>query len=154
MDTGVNFSISPFYFDTGPDINKNEKEKTNFYIMSFINAELAFNTLYKFSDSEKYALNIFAAFHCIDPIKISRFQLRAGLEFAIRSELAIFKEKPLAPKAKLLSIRTGFCYMTNYPSYFLDIGVDLGDLLWIIAPGIASDIKENKNYKRKLNEIQ
>ncbi len=147
-DTGLNFSLSPFYYDGG-FYRTGGDDTVEFYIMSFINAELAFNTLYKFSDSDKYGLNLFASFHCVDPVKISRYQLKTGLEFAITSELKIFEGKPLAPKAKLLSIRTGFCYMEKRPMYFLDIGIDLGTVFWIIAPSIESSVKENKNSTNK-----
>ncbi len=61
LDTGLNFSLSPLYLDLGTEI-KNDKNPNGIYIMSFINVELAFNTLYKLSDSNKYALNLFTSF--------------------------------------------------------------------------------------------
>ncbi len=145
LDTGLNFSLMPLYLDLGTEI-KNDKNPNGIYIMSFINVELAFNTLYKLSDSNKYALTLFTSFHSIDPIKISRFQLNTGLEFAITlSNVEIYEDKPLAPKVKILSIRTGFRYMQKQPMFFFDIGIDLGSLFWALTPSL----KENQKTKKQ-----
>ncbi len=125
FDTGLSFTFSPLFFDLGTVI-KNNKNPKGFYIISLINTELAFNTLYKIPSSDKYALNLFTDFHVVDPIEISRFQLNVGIEFAITSILNINTDKLFVDRIKLLSIRTGFRYMQNHPTFFLDIGTDLG----------------------------
>lgn len=109
-DTGLNFSLSPFYIDiTNLASQKGINDaKQIIYTMSFINTELAFNTLYRVSD--KYAVNLFTSFHIIDPTEISRFQVNAGLEFAITSESVVFPANKYSLKAKLLSIRSGIKY--------------------------------------------
>lgn len=151
-NTGLNFSLSPFYIDIADDINKKEtnKVKQSIHIMSLINTELAFNTLYHISDT--YALNLFTSFHVIDPTMISRFQFNAGLEFAITSYPEIFSGKQYSPKAKLLSIRSGFRYTyTNIekqqPSFFLDIGIDMGSFLLLFKNDYERELKDREQRR-------
>ncbi|UTC81801.1 hypothetical protein [Treponema denticola] len=148
-DTGLNFSLSPFYVDITTVANQKgvKDAKQSVYVMSFINTELAFNTLYRISD--KYNLNLFTSFHIIDPILISRFQFNAGVEFAITSESAIFPANKYSLKAKLLSIRSGFKYTyteitKKEPMFFLDIGIDIGSALFIFKPNYEKALKEKK----------
>ncbi len=135
LDTGFSFLFSPLYFDKGTVI-KNDKNPESFYILSFINTELAFNTLYKLSNSNKYVLNLFTSFHVVDPTKISNFQLNTGIEFAITSMLGMGDFKTFTTNLKLLSIRTGFRYMQKQPIFFFDIGVDIGFALALLKPDI------------------
>ncbi|AGT43499.1 hypothetical protein TPE_1003 [Treponema pedis str. T A4] len=145
-DTGLNFSLSPFYVDI-TNIASQKGVKQSIYVMSFINTELAFNTLYRVSD--KYNLNLFTSFHIIDPILISRFQFNAGLEFAITSESTIFPANKYSLKAKLLSIRSGIKYTyteitKKEPVFFLDIGIDIGSALFIFKPNYEKTLKQKK----------
>ena len=147
-DTGLNFSLNPFYIDIKGIGNKeNKRDKWNLtggsYILSLLNTELAFNTLYSVSD--KFAVNLFTSFHIIDPAVISRFQLNAGLEFAIPSELEIFRGRKYPLKSKLLSVRSGFRYTENKPLFFLDIGIDLGSALFIFKPNYKKEAEKRKN---------
>ena len=148
-DTGFNFSLNPFYVDiTSIASQRDVKDaKQSIYVMSLVNAELAFNTLCCVSD--KYNLNLFTSFHIIDPMLISRFQFNAGLEFAITSESAIFPANKYSLKAKLLSIRSGIKYTyteitKKEPVFFLDIGIDIGSALFIFKPDYEKALKEKK----------
>ncbi len=154
-DTGLNFSFSPLYYSfsiNGPyNMTKSNYEAS---LLTIINTELAFNTLYKFAFANKYALNVFSNFHFIDPIETSRFEFNAGLEFAITSELKIFNGRANAPKAKLFSVRTGFRYSDKRPLFFIDIGMDLGEALFLITPNDPDDWKDSRSYpKKKTNPL-
>ena len=140
LDSGFNLSLSPFYMDIKggnkeiENINGESNQRTAFFkyglfIMSFINAELSFNTLNFISDT--FELNLFTGIHAVDPVIISRFQINAGLEFAITKEIYPFAGRKYPLKSKLLSARTGFRYTDNKPFFFCDIGFDLGAILFI-----------------------
>ncbi len=149
-DSGFNFSISPFYCNSDILVMPEEDEKNTIYLMTLLNAELSFNTLFKMSDADKYGLNLFASAHYVDPIVKNNFQINAGLEFSITSALAVFNENPLAPRAKLFSFRTGFRYHDRKPMFFCDIGVDLGAVFMAFTP----KPKDWDEYKRKRDEEQ
>ncbi len=135
FDTGLSFTFNPLFFDIGTVI-KNDKNPKGFYMLSVINTELAFNTLYKIPRPDKYALNLFADFHVVDPLEITRFQLNVGIEFAITSIFDMNTEKLFVDRIKLFSIRTGFRYMQNSPTFFIDIGTDLGFALAFLKPDV------------------
>lgn len=140
LDSGFNLSLSPFYMDIKGDnkeienINGDSAQRAIFlkhglFIMSLVNAELSFNTLNSISDT--FELNLFTSIHAADPVIISRFQINAGLEFAITKEIYPFAGRKYPLKSKLVSARTGFRYADRKPLFFCDIGFDLGSLLFI-----------------------
>ena len=154
LDSGFNLSLSPFYMD----IKASNKEietikgaadqrlaflKHGLFIMSFINAELSYDTLNFISDT--FELNLFTSIHAVDPVIISRFQINAGLEFAIIKEIYPFAGRKYPLKSKLLSARTGFRYTDNKPFFFCDIGFDSGTILFMFE----SDYKKAKEKAEK-----
>ncbi|UTY31287.1 hypothetical protein [Treponema putidum] len=154
LNSGFNLSLSPFYMD----IKASNKEietikgaadqrlaflKHGLFIMSFINAELSYDTLNFISDT--FELNLFTSIHAVDPVIISRFQINAGLEFAIIKEIYPFAGRKYPLKSKLLSARTGFRYTDNKPFFFCDIGFDSGTILFMFE----SDYKKAKEKAEK-----
>ncbi|UTC63757.1 hypothetical protein E4O00_07360 [Treponema sp. OMZ 788] len=140
LDSGFNLSLNPFYMDIKGDNKEIEKVngesvkgsaffKQGLFIMSLVNAELSYNTLNYISDSLE--LNLFTSIHAADPVTISRFQINAGLEFAITKEIYPFAGRKYPLKSKLVSARTGFRYADRKPLFFCDIGFNLGSLLFI-----------------------
>lgn len=144
-DTGIIFSLSPFYIDMKMYPATNTQTNFDIYVMSLLNAELAYNPLYK--KSNIFALNFFVGAHCIDLARISRFQINAGLEFAITLESYLFKGKKYPLKSKLLSIRSGLKYTERQPLFFCDIGIALESFLFIFQNQYKEAL-EQKNDKR------
>ena len=154
LDSGFNLSLSPFYMDIKASnkeietINSAADQRLAFlkhglFIMSFINAELSYDTLNFISDT--FELNLFTSIHAVDPVIISRFQINAGLEFAITKEIYPFAGRKYPLKSKLLSARTGFRYTDNKPFFFCDIGFDSGTILFMFE----SDYKKAKEKAEK-----
>nr|WP_314781656.1 hypothetical protein [uncultured Treponema sp.] len=154
LDSGFNLSLSPFYMDIKASnkeietINSAADQRLAFlkhglFIMSFINAELSYDTLNFISDT--FELNLFTSIHAVDPVIISRFQINAGLEFAIIKEIYPFAGRKYPLKSKLLSARTGFRYTDNKPFFFCDIGFDLGSILFMFE----GDYKKAKEKAEK-----
>ena len=154
LDSGFNLSLSPFYMDIKASnkeietINSAADQRLAFlkhglFIMSFINAELSYDTLNFISDT--FELNLFTSIHAVDPVIISRFQINAGLEFAIIKEIYPFAGRKYPLKSKLLSARTGFRYTGNKPFFFCDIGFDSGAILFMFE----SDYKKAKEKAEK-----
>ena len=161
LDSGFKLSLSPFYMDIKDsnkgieNINEESAQRSAFlkhglFIMSFINAELSFNTLNFISDT--FELNLFTGIHAVDPVIISRFQINAGLEFAITKEIYPFAGRKYPLKSKLLSARTGFRYTDNKPFFFCDIGFDLGTILFIFKGGDYEEAKA-KAEKETVKDI-
>lgn len=144
-DTGINFSLNPFYIDLKIYPTSGTISNADIYVMSLLNAELAYNPLYK--KSNIFALNFFVSTHCIDFAAISRFQINAGLEFAITLESSLFKGKKYPLKSKLLSIRSGLKYTERQPLFFCDIGIALESFLFIFQNQYNDALKQ-KNDKR------
>lgn len=143
-DTGIIVSFSPFYIDMKM-YPASRTQNLDIYVMSLLNAELAYNPLHK--KSNIFALNFFVSAHCIDPARISRFQINAGLEFAITLESSLFKAKKYPLKSKLLSIRSGLKYTEKQPCFFCDIGIALESFLFIVESQYKDSVKQ-KNDKR------
>ena len=154
LDSGFNLSLSPFYMDIKASnkeietINSAADQRLAFlkhglFIMSFINAELSYDTLNSISDT--FELNLFTGIHAVDPVIISRFQINAGLEFAITKEIYPFAGRKYPLKSKLLSARIGFRYTDNKPFFFCDIGFDSGAILFMFE----SDYKKAKEKAEK-----
>ena len=77
LDSGFNLSLSPFYMDIKggnkeiETINSAADQRLAFFkhglfIMSFINAELSYDTLNFISDT--FELNLFTSIHAVDPV--------------------------------------------------------------------------------------
>ncbi len=124
IDSGFGVKISPFSFYSYANIAENENQ----YMISFFNISAFYDILKK---NHNMQLAPFISINYFSLSGFSNYKAEIGLEFCLYPQNKIEFPSSLFPlKSKILSVRTGARLKNNVESFFAEISLDFGMILY------------------------
>jgi len=128
-ESGLGASISPFVWSGYPA--KNTEQLTD--ITTFVNCELYYDF---FHYRKAFSLEPVLSFNCLGLSNLWDYQLDFGLRFGLYYDPIIFKHM----RAEYFTTKAGLKIVNNKPYAYFDVGINLLELLYIIAYAKYEDV--------------